>query len=296
MTIKRKFKGGLITANLTAPNGSLASGMWNNTDITQGMTTSLWPGLAYTFSYLIVAGGGGGGAGGYNNGNGGGGGGGLLQGTLTLNKGVTVTITVGLGGIVQYNGQNSTIGYGTNLITAIGGGAGGPNVISGAGQPGGSGGGSIGNGGGASLGVGTPGQGNRGGCGDFIPSGGNTSGGGGGGAGAVGGDGAFYGGGGGNGGAGLAVTIAGNVNYYAGGGGGGNGSTPPYGQGGIGGGGNQSSNGTPNTGGGAGCNANGGSGIIIVYYLGSQRGIGGVYSFVNGYSVHTFLASSTYTT
>ena len=250
-----------------------------------------------TVNYLAVAGGGGGGAGNYNNGNGGGGAGGLLQGTLTINTGTTTTITVGSGGTVQYNGQNSTIRYnGTNLITAIGGGAGGPNAITSAGQPGGSGGGSLGNGGGASYGLGTAGQGNRGGSGDGIPAGGNTSGGGGGGAGAVGGDGAFYGGGGGNGGAGLAVTIAGNTNYYAGGGGGGNGSTPPYGQGGIGGGGNQSSNGTTNTGGGAGCNDNGGSGIIIVYYLGPQQGIGGAYSFVNGYSIHTFLASGTYNT
>ena len=40
---------------------------------------------------------------------------------------------------------------------------------------------------------------------------------------------------------------------------------------------------------------NGGSGVFIIRYLGAQRGTGGTYSYVGGYSIHTFTSSGTYT-
>jgi hypothetical protein len=39
----------------------------------------------------------------------------------------------------------------------------------------------------------------------------------------------------------------------------------------------------------------GGSGIVIVRYLGAQRGTGGTVSSSGGYTIHTFTESSTYT-
>jgi hypothetical protein len=40
---------------------------------------------------------------------------------------------------------------------------------------------------------------------------------------------------------------------------------------------------------------NGGSGIVVISYTGTQRGTGGVYTFVGGNSIHTFTTSGTYT-
>jgi hypothetical protein len=78
-----------------------------------------------TVEYLIVAGGGGGGAGG------------VLTGNLTMNSGVTYTVTVGAGGVASYagsafaassaavNGANSSVsGSDITSIIAVGGGAG----------------------------------------------------------------------------------------------------------------------------------------------------------------------------
>jgi hypothetical protein len=60
--------------------------------------------------------------------------------------------------------------------------------------------------------------------------------------------------------------------------------------------------GTANRGGGGGgygnsdfAGAAGGSGIVIIRYVGLQRGTGGTYSSVDGYSYHTFTSSNTYT-
>jgi hypothetical protein len=39
----------------------------------------------------------------------------------------------------------------------------------------------------------------------------------------------------------------------------------------------------------------GGSGIVIISYLGSQRGTGGTVTSSGGYTIHTFTSSSTYT-
>jgi hypothetical protein len=40
---------------------------------------------------------------------------------------------------------------------------------------------------------------------------------------------------------------------------------------------------------------NGGSGVVIISYLGSQRGTGGTITSVGGYTYHTFTSSGTYT-
>jgi hypothetical protein len=40
--------------------------------------------------------------------------------------------------------------------------------------------------------------------------------------------------------------------------------------------------------------AAGGSGIVIISYLGSQRGTGGTVTSSGGYTIHTFTSSSTY--
>lgn len=254
-------------------------------------TANIFSASPYVANYLVVGGGGGGGSGNYNGGNGGGGAGGFLAGNVTINRLSSFTVTVGNGGAVQYNGGNSSI-IGTGVsITAIGGGAGGPNVYGGAGATGGSGGGSLGNGGGGNYGQGTAGQGNRGGAGDYVPAGGNVSGGGGGGAGAVGGDGAYYGGSGGVGGAGLQSSITGTALYYAGGGGG------QGAAGGLGGGGGGT--GTAYTGGGGSGSYAGGSGVVIISYISPyQLGSGGtVTSYTSGPNtvwVHKFTGSGTF--
>ena len=79
--------------------------------------------------------------------------------------------------------------------------------------------------------------------------------------------------------------------YYGGNGGGGN-SRSGTGSG---------SNGSANTGGGAGAGkggssytSNGGSGIVILSYLGSPRGTGGTITSVNGHTVHKFTTSGDY--
>jgi hypothetical protein len=53
--------------------------------------------------------------------------------------------------------------------------------------------------------------------------------------------------------------------------------------------------GTANTGGGGGAAYNGGSGVVIIAYLGAQRGSGGTVTSSNGYTIHTFGNSATYT-
>jgi hypothetical protein len=60
--------------------------------------------------------------------------------------------------------------------------------------------------------------------------------------------------------------------------------------------------GTANTGGGGGGQGgspnavgSGGSGIVIVAYQGQQRGTGGTITTANGYTIHTFTTSGTYT-
>jgi hypothetical protein len=262
----------------------------------------------FNFAALIVAGGGGAGS---DVGGGGGGGGVICQTIVSVPK-TSYTIVVGCGGLAG----NSTVTHGQNGgnsvafgLTAVGGGGGG--LYAGvAGYSGGSGGG----GGGVSGagGCGTAGQGFKG---------GNASGcywgsGAGGGAGAVGGN--ASGTNGGNGGNGLPSTITGTLTYYGGGGGGGGGCnggvSGSAGSGGLGGGGAgqrrtsglNGANGAPNTGGGAGGTAApsrnpaayGGSGIVIVSYVGAQTASGGIVTSVSNssgiFTVHSFLSNGTF--
>lgn len=285
---------GLIRQNSTTGNPEWWDGTTNN-----------WQQFSqpagYSVNYLIVAGGGGGG-GAYHGA--GGGGGGALALTATFSSGVAYTITVGAGGAAGANSARGSNGVDSAIATvntAIGGGGGGNYNTAGGGLSGGSGGGGPGSSAPSnSGGSGTAGQGYAGGSGANAAN--NYGAGGGGGAGAVGGTGTSSNGG--NGGIGIQFTPTGS--YYAGGGGGStyNGGTP--GSGGTGGGGAGSNSngtaGTVNTGGGGGggdrsgtsLGGAGGSGIVIISYLGSQRGTGGGISSSGGYTIHTFTASGTY--
>ena len=229
------------------------------------------------------------------------------------------------------NGSNSVFGS----ITAIGGGGGGTWGGAGNpdGLNGGSGGGAAGTEGVqfATGGTGTAGQGFNG--GNVGPrSGGNSSGVGGGGAGggslsrADASDPTQI-----NGGPGLPFSILGTSYYFSGGGGGGAYFAVNGGNGGIGGGGggastggsggtgdtnsiNAASNGSvgsgaaggaaaTNSGGGGGAGAGGasgigaagGSGIVIVRYPGLPAATGGTITYLNGYTIHTFTSSGTFT-
>jgi hypothetical protein len=274
---------------------------------------------------LVVAGGGAGG--GYHAG-GGGAGGVIYNSAYQLTSAAAITVTIGAGGGAATNisntgdpGSNSVFGS----LTAIGGGAGisqGSSPI--ARNNGGSGGGAADGSGGVNHpgGSGTPGQGFNG--GNIFGDGPSqyylygTAGGGGAGGNGVG----NIITGGGAGGPGSAFSISGTTTYYGGGGGGtylGPGSlgvlTTDYGIGGVGGGGRggytstaggtvvvYSTSGTNNTGGGGGgfLYANngggaGGSGIVIVRYPGLPAATGGTITYLNGYTIHTFTSSGTFT-
>ena len=223
-----------------------------------------------TAQVLVVAGGGGGGSVNLQT-SGGGGAGGVIQNNSYVLTSGSKTVTIGNGGAINTNGQNSVF----DTLTAIGGGHGGGGSGV-AGAVGGSGGG--GNSGSAG-GAGTAGQGYAGSAG----SGTGYPGGAGGGA-AEAGHAQVGSNGGENGGNGIQSSISGTATYYGGGGGGAAGYASPIagGIGGLGGGGNGSVTtggasgggvpGTPNTGGGGGGSNNysatgiGGSGIVIVRY------------------------------
>jgi hypothetical protein len=261
---------------------------------------------SYTIQYLVVAGGGGG----ASRHSGGGGAGGLLSSTsFTVTPSQAYSVTIGAGGTGSTNtgaatdgnpGSDSVFG----AITATGGGKGGGSAPTPSGGNGGSGGGG---GNGALGGSGTPGQG--------YPGGKNSPandyhGGGGGGAGGAGGD--VTGAAGGTGGIGLASDITGTSVIYACGGGGsafqglGSGGDGGAGgssnvNGGKGAGSTSGSAGTTNTGTGGGGGSggegayNGGSGVVIVRYLGAQRGSGGTITSSGGYTIHRFTSSGTFT-
>jgi hypothetical protein len=295
--------------------------------VTDGLVLSLDAADGFSYAsntldveYLIVAGGGGGGSSPTNNndGCGGGGAGGLLLGKTTLTT-PSHSVVVGAGG----TGVNSSLTPGTDGgnssvfgFNAIGGGGGATQNQ--AGRAGGSGGG-AGNGGAVGPfagGAGVLGQGNDG--GNVTTSAVNWVGAGGGGAGGTGSSGnqgtLLQG----NGGPGISSSISGNGVYYAGGGGGGasggrlgggggNSGLAPLG--GIGGGADggyergKAPSGTVNTGGGGGgalgntdaWGGDGGSGIVIIRYRGPQRASGGTVTTSNGWTIHTFTASGTFT-
>ena len=284
------------TALLTLQSATIVDNSGNSLSITNTGSVTTSAGVANVpftapvnptpaVDYLVVAGGGsGGGAAGGAGSSAGGGAGGLLQGSVPVTAGSSITVTVGAGGTgpaTTYpspsgvSGNNSVLGS----ISATGGGAGGTDNYGNArsGAVGGSGGGGgWGNNTFTTGSQGIVGQGNSGGA--YTATTGSPYGAaGGGGAGTIGlsTSGAYPG----NGGAGIASAISGTVTAYAGGGGGG-GSSGYYGAGGAGGGGAGGdaaggTSGTVNTGGGGGGVGNtgggatpgsGGSGIVIVSY------------------------------
>jgi hypothetical protein len=253
---------------------------WIHTFNTNGTFT---PQIGLTCDVLVVAGGGGTpntGGGGTNVAGGAGAGGLVYQASRSIAS--SFTVTVGGGGAINANGNDSIF----DTITANGGGKGGTELA----FPG-----NGGSGGGSTWAAsyntaGTATQGNSGGGTGYGFAGGtNTVGagsgnypsGGGGGAGAVGGagSGATKGG---DGGIGRAYSITGSSTYYAGGGGGSSWITATVkSDGGLGGGGqggcnsgglNVGTSGTANTGGGAGASTGGGagqtggSGVVIIRY------------------------------
>jgi fibronectin-binding autotransporter adhesin len=244
----------------------------------RALTTSIAGG--YSVDYLVVAGGGGG----WASYGGGGGGGGYIDNVTNVISGTGYTITIGGGGAVAANGSNSSA-LGS---TANGGGRGGQytstlaNYTGGSGGSGG-GGGSPTSGGAGAGGSGTSGQGFAGGSG-YHNFGSLASGGGGGGAGGAGTTVPTGGSPGGAGGAGLDWKSLGTTRS-AGGTGSTNNSSP-----GVAGGANSGRGGD-----GGGTAQAGGSGVVIIRYLGSQRGTGGTVTSTGGYTYHTFTTSGTYT-
>ena len=268
-------------------------------------TTAAWVDFssssAYAIDYLIVAGGGGGGS----NGAGGGGAGGAYFASTGVTTGSSLSVTVGAGGAGNGGGVGATGNSSVfNSVTMSGGGGGGSLQTSGvAGGSGGGGGSSYAGSGAGSGAAGTSGQGSAGGNGatgiPTVPA--QIAGGGGGGYASAGAAGTNSNGG--VGGTGLNWQSLGT--FYAGGGGGGSGSTGGAGGSSVGGnggsGGTAATNATANRGGGGGgggnpatTGGNGASGVVIIRYLGTQRGSGGTVTTVGAYTYHTFTTSSTY--
>lgn len=265
-------------ADITAITGSGVTHTYGDFVAFEFMTSGSLTCTEGTVEYLIVAGGGGSAPSNQQSG-GSGGAGGLLSGVTPIISG-TSTVTVGAGGAISTQGDNSVFGS----LTAIGGGAGFYSADGGDGGSGGGGGGGYGTSGSTSGGAGTAGQGHAGGIG-YKQNGIPVSSAGGGGAYEVGGDSGYATGG--SGGSGVTSNITGDYVFYAGGGGGGARNGTP-GIGGAGGGGNGITNGvaanpgTPNTGGGAGGTGSnnagsvsspgaiGGSGVVIIKVLASN--------------------------
>jgi len=269
--------------------------------------------------YVVVAGGGGGGvdrgggggAGGYRSSVRGENSGGATQAeqTLILTPGSSYTVTIGAGGSgaaggagIPTSGSDSVFGS----ITSFGGGRGSTyptdlNYFYRIPSAGGSGGGGFHSNTSPSDigGKGFPGQGGNGGT--RLDN--SRSGGGGGASGnAINKDGAD----------GIPTNISGTLTTYGGGGGGAASSSNTPGNGGAGGGGagatgdnctvgvggsaNTGGGGGGGTGGGCGGGGNGGSGIVIIRYPGTQKASGGTITSSNGYTIHTFTSSGTFTT
>jgi hypothetical protein len=243
---------------------------------------------------LVVAGGGSGGSSTLANGGGGGGGAGgvIYNSAYQLTSAAAVTVTVGAGGAGQTtnnsqgnNGSNSVFGS----LTAVGGGGGGGAGANTTGRNGGSGGGAgyAGYYNNFNSGTGTTGQGFRGG---YVLA--NNNGAAGGGAGGEGGntfdsrpEPGYPAGNGGNGGPGVTYSISGTSTLYSTGGNGSlNGSNTIV-----------SGSGTPGAYGGSGPTSTASSGIVIVRYPGLPAATGGTITYLNGYTIHTFTSSGTFT-
>lgn len=254
--------------------------------------------IQFLVEYLLVGGGGGGG-GHYG---GGAGAGGYLTGNASLSLSTTYSIIVGNGGTggPDLSNASGTQGGNTsfNNITAIGGGFGsggfGGTIRGGNGGSGGAAGQGA-SAGGNCGGSGTAGQGNNGG---FAGNNGSRSGSGGG-AGQAGTSNDSSAQNANKGGDGLQSSINGVATYYAGGGGGGV-YTSANNAGGLGGGGSAIGSaggaGVNNLGGGGGggvSGGQGGSGVAIIAYQGSQKYIGGIVDTTTraGWTVHKFNSS-----
>jgi fibronectin-binding autotransporter adhesin len=288
------------------------------TEITNNIALSGNAAVAFdtNVEYLVVGGGGAGGSGEANgHGGGGGGGGGVLVGNASLSLS-SYDISIGLGGAITAStsaggkGGNSSIGV--DFIAQGGGGGATYNALA---TVGGSGGGGAVSGTAARRtgALGTTNQGNAG--GSASPGIYDYAGGGGGGAGGAGSS--YSSNIGGIGGSGLASTITGDSLSYGGGGGGGG---YPGGAAASGGGGGSynttagsstsGGNGLTNTGGGGGggignqggnktAGGTGGSGIVIVRYLGADAAVGGTETtgsnLATGYRLHTFTSTGSST-
>jgi uncharacterized protein YjdB len=316
------MSGGNVVISYTVPTGTNCPATYNLT------VTAIAPtkgnGVSAPFQVLVVAGGGGAGS---IWGGGGGGGGVIYSSDVVLAPSATpFSVVIGNGGagtpsagrLRGTNGSNSSF----NGLIAIGGGGGatGHDYNTSPASLGGSGGGASGSGGNPTLtqggkeAAGTPGQGFSGGAGD-----GTWFAGGGGGAGAAGTNKPA------NGGIGIQYTAI--SPFYWGGGGGGAGASGAGGAGGNGGGGGGSGNqitagglglnkGTDgingnnpggdagaSTGGGGGAGSisapnkggDGGSGIVIIKYLGAPKAVGGTITQSGGYTTHTFTTVGTNT-
>ena len=262
---------------------------------------------------LVVAGGGSGGShtpGTSTAGSGGGAGGLIYNAGYTVIPGTAITISVGAGGVGTTAGGNVGANSVFGTLTALGGGRGtGQGYITNGNGGSGSGESYYSFAGGTSFGLGTPGQGNDGGTYNSstnppYPAGGGGGAGSKGGNGTAtaagaGGDGLYYGDKFGN--------TFGSNGWFSGGGGGGIGNTGIIANAGLGkaGGGNGGYDATSGTsavantgsGGGGGGKAltsggNGGSGVIIVRYYGTQRANGGAVTTVGDYTVHTFASGT----
>jgi hypothetical protein len=243
---------------------------------------------------LVVAGGGSGGTSAPSNGGGGGGGAGgvIYNSAYQLSSAAAITVTVGAGGAGQTtgesqgnNGSNSVFGS----LTAVGGGGGGGAGVNTTGKNGGSGGGAgyAGYYNNFNSGTGTAGQGFRGG---YVLA--NNNGAAGGGAGGVGNntfdsrpEPGYPGGGGGLGGPGVSYSISGTSTLYSTGGAGSLDTANTI----------VSGSGTQGAYGGSGPTSTAASGIVIVRYPGLPAATGGTITYLNGYTIHTFTSSGTFT-
>ena len=282
-----------------------------------------WSSAPYTVETLVVGGGGGN----YGESGGGGGGGGVVNILFTATSGTAYTMTVGAGGGSGSQGSTSSIaGSGLTTISAIGGGVGaGSSAVAGDGGSGGGGGWTN-----AVANTYLPGVASKTNNINMGSTGGNNylnagrHGAGGGGAGKPGfnttGTNDKFNGAGGDGlpfSVWCTATSTGSDGYLGGGGGGGGeyysggsgktvssiGGAGGGGQGCYGGTANTGgTNGAANTGGGGGGHCgntlvglSGGSGVVIIRYLGAQRGTGGTITTVNGYTYHKFASTGTFT-
>jgi len=296
--------------NFTGPS-NLQVGQWINVTASSvtSISTTTTP-TTVSVDYLIVGGGGAGGTvSGTSAAGGGGGAGEVIESSTSIAVG-TYAVTVGEGGDASSNTIVSSIDDGTSssiagIDTAVGGGGGGSSSGSYIdGRAGGSAGGGGGNSTTAGVG-GTATAGNDGGDGSATTAGG----GGGGGAGAAGAN--WTTGAGGDGGDGVQSSISGVAGTYYGGGGGGGyeGGIYPAGSAGLGGGGAggeaaAGTAGTANTGGGGGGaggdsgtyeGGDGGSGVVIVSYVtGTCIAIGGIITYTNTNTIHTFNESGAF--